>query len=673
MSTYDYGFFEALTGPMQAAGDIQGQREKRKMQQMQMMQQQRQMDLQEVERKKAMQSQLSSAQQAAQQLLYTKNNFSRNKDVDDFRNWHKDLSGWADIQEVLRSHGSVANAQISGNLDYLVAEYKAKLLDNPISRRVNKNKASLELYKSYQLDEGGNDKFLTRLSNTRFNAFVNEETDNFLFTGGRADYLDESTKARYQSDKIDLEEVLRDNYSAVWTDIAREQQLTDKEAANLSDVDMLSWLEAELHHKDGYFGEKVLYGEKEMDLDFGSELKSKLNTTKALGIKQGKDYFSNFNLDKKETFHKYFNKQNMGDDWNGWGGYDPNWQTKSYVGTKAMFAKGTQVASSGRVLTNQGIENTITNLLFNGNDYDSKTRELQDVNTSKMFTSRGSQITQEDQAGNWLTAQFYDAEDEMDFTLNGYFVGMKARAKDGTEIILTDVTNESDRKKLINEYGGLTFEPVILAELIDFDYLSHNDAYYKELDLTDASVLMAMNEAIDPSKMNLVAQQTATYKENLANKDREASRTEAAKQKLSKMLNTPINSVPNLISGYDQTLTVGLGMSGVPAVKIQQVTPMIIADLYVDSQQERTYPHVFNPEEKDPEKLMVAETPGQYMAYSTKILKNGLITGNPAFEGMLKAIKTGEYDVYSQTQINKQNHTSGRRLAKQIIKHQRGH
>ena len=45
MSTYDYGFFEALTGPMQAAGDIQGQREKRKMQQMQLMQQQRQMDL----------------------------------------------------------------------------------------------------------------------------------------------------------------------------------------------------------------------------------------------------------------------------------------------------------------------------------------------------------------------------------------------------------------------------------------------------------------------------------------------------------------------------------------------------------------------------------------------------------------------------------------------------
>jgi len=672
MSTYDYGFFEALTGPMQAAGDIQGQREKRKMQQMQLMQQQRQMDLQEVERKKAMQSQLSSAQQDAQQLLYTKNNFSRNKDIDDFRNWHKDLSGWADIQEVLRNHGSVANAQISGNLDYLVAEYKAKLKDNPISQRVNKNKASLELYKSYQLDEGGNDKFLTRLSKTRFNAFVNEETDNFLFTGGRADYLDESTKARYKSDKIDLEEVLRDNYSAVAVDIAREQQLTQEEMNNLSDVDMLSWLEAELHYKDGYFGENVLFGEKEMDLNFGSELKSKLNATKALGISKGKDYFSNFSLDKGETFHQYYNQKNMGDVFNGWGGYDPNWQTKSYV-DEGFIAQGTQVASGGRILTNPNIENKIINLMFKNNNYDSKNRTIQDVNTAGLFTTRGSQITADDQSGNLLTHLFYDADEEMDYTVNGFFVGMKARAKDGTEIILTDVTSKSDRKKMENEYKDLTFEPAILVELIDKDMISADDAFYKALDLTDASVLMAMNEAIDPAKMNLVAEQTATYEENLANQERQTKRTIASQQRLSKMLNTPIDSVPNLISGYDQTLTVGLGMSGVPAVKIQQVMPLIIADLYVDSQQERTYPYVFNPEEKDPGKQMVAQTPGQYMAYSTKILKNGLITGNPAFEGMLKAIKTGEYDQYSQTQIDKQSHSNGRRLARQIIKHQRGY
>ena len=60
------------------------------------------------------------------------------------------------------------------------------------------------------------------------------------------------------------------------------------------------------------------------------------------------------------------------------------------------------------------------------------------------------------------------------------------------------------------------------------------------------------------------------------------------------------------------------------------------------------------------------------MAYNTKILKEGLISGDPTFEAMLQSIKTGDYDVYSQTQINQQSHTNGRKLAREITKHQRG-
>ena len=139
----DYGFFEALTGPMKAAGQIQAQRDQQKMQQFQMMQQQRQIELAQLEKQKGIQDMLTQSQEAAKMDLYTKNNFSRQKDIDDFRNWHNTMSGWGDIQEILRQHGSVDNARLYGNLDYLLEEYKAKLKDNPVSRRVNKNKIKI--------------------------------------------------------------------------------------------------------------------------------------------------------------------------------------------------------------------------------------------------------------------------------------------------------------------------------------------------------------------------------------------------------------------------------------------------------------------------------------------------------------------------------------------------
>ena len=46
----DYGFFKALTGPMQQAGSIQAQRDAKAMQQMQLEQQQKQQQLQELNR-----------------------------------------------------------------------------------------------------------------------------------------------------------------------------------------------------------------------------------------------------------------------------------------------------------------------------------------------------------------------------------------------------------------------------------------------------------------------------------------------------------------------------------------------------------------------------------------------------------------------------------------------
>ena len=91
----DYEFFEALTGPIQMAGNIQAQRDAQAMQQQQLAQQQRNMELAQLDKNKAMQKQLTISTEAAAIDLYTKNNFSRQKDIDDFRDWHNTMSGWS--------------------------------------------------------------------------------------------------------------------------------------------------------------------------------------------------------------------------------------------------------------------------------------------------------------------------------------------------------------------------------------------------------------------------------------------------------------------------------------------------------------------------------------------------------------------------------------------------
>ena len=106
------------------------------------------------------------------------------------------MSGWEDIQGVLRQHGSVDNARLYGNLDYLLAEYQHKLQNNPVSRRVNKNKASLERFHAYALDTEGNAQFLTQGSRDRYNNYLKGKTDAFIFNGGRADYLDVAQKGQ---------------------------------------------------------------------------------------------------------------------------------------------------------------------------------------------------------------------------------------------------------------------------------------------------------------------------------------------------------------------------------------------------------------------------------------------------------------------------------------------
>ena len=674
----DYGFFEALTGPMQAAGQIQAQRDQRKLQEFQVMQQQRQMELQQLDKQKALQSQLNSATEAARIDLYTKNNFSRQKDMDDFRNWHNTMSGWEDIQAVLKKHGSVDNARLYGNLDYLLEEYKAKLKDNPVSRRVNKNKAGLELYHSYALDKDGNNKFLTGGSRERYKQFLDGTTDNFIFNGPRGDYLDEATKARSISDNINIDDVIAENYSAIMMDMVNDQNPADPQAymQALSDQDIRNWVSKELNYYEsggiGYFGDKALYGEKEIDTEFSTELVRSIDATNKTGVYKGSDFFKF--RDDGISFKNLFDETSA-IDWDRLGGYDKSSEMKNYKGIKAMFAKGRQMVGSGRIFAyNQGLEDQIT-MSWAGNynneaktsKYNSKNRQVNDISMLGLYDSRGHKIQDQDIASMNITGKDLWQESETDdLRLTGYHIALEGKNADGDSFLLTDVSNEEDMNKMREKYKDTTFDYVIVAELIDDDMVSHDDAYYKKIDLGDANVQAAINQNVSAENLNRVKGQMASYEQQAEHQKHAAKRKLSNSVKLQKQLALPDDAAVNqVVSAYDQSLTIGLGMANVPATKIQQVMPMIISDLYVNSRQPREYPIVME-QDGQGKPTMVANNASEYMAYSAQKLKAGLVNNDPSFADMLTAIKTGNYDEYSQSIMKQNNYKQSRNISKSI-------
>ena len=678
----DYGFFEALTGPMQAAGQIQQNRDAIALQKLQQKQQIKNLQLQELNRNQAQQKMLDASTNAALGDLYTKNKFARQKDIDDFRNWHNDLSGWGDIQEVLRRHGSIDNARLNGNLDYLLEEYKAKLKDNPVSRRTNKNKASLELFHSFSLDKDKNGKLITSGSRNRYQQFVDGETDNFIFNGARGDYLDEATKARSISDNINVDDVIADNYNAIIIDMINDQNPADPQAymQGLNDQDIRNWVTKELNYTEdggiGYFGDKAIYGEKAIDTEFSTELVRSLDAVNKTGVYKGSDYFKF--RDDGVSFKENFDITTA-QDWDRLGGYDKGSEMKNYKGMRAMFAKGRQMVGSGRIFANNpDLESAITDSWAGhyGNEdktsrYNPRNRQVNDIQMLGLYDSRGHKIQDQDIGSYWITgAGSWQESETDDLRLTSYHIALEGKNADGDSFLLTDVSNEKDMNKMREQYKDTVFDYVIVAELIDDDAVSHDDAYYKKVNLGDASVQALLNKAVPSEDLNNIKTQMATYEQQAQHKAHAIKRKAANASKLQKQLQLPdAASVDQVVNAYDQTMTIGLGMANVPSRKIQQAMPMIISDLYVASREKREYQFVMSTDAQG-NPTEIANNDSEYMAYSAQKLKHALINNDPKFAGMLEAIKTGDYDTYSQSILNPNTYKTGRNISKSISKYQ---
>ena len=675
----DYGFFKALTGPMQQAGNIQANRDAKAMQQMQLEQQQKQQQLQELDRQKNHQSMFDSSEQAAINDLYTKNGFKRQKDVDDLMDWQKNSSGWGDIQAILQQHGSIDNARIYGNLDYYISEYKSSLANNPISIRAKKNKAALEQFHLIGNDSK-NKHLITQGANARYNDFTSGKIDNFEFYGGRTDYLDQAGKGLSMADQVDIDEVIATNYSAIIKDMINDVNPSNPQewAQGLSNEDIRSWVSKELNYDEtsSFFGGEGVYGDQPINTTFSKEIIRSLDATGSTGIRTGGDFFKV--RDAGSSFKEMFDGT-VATDWDRLGGYDKNTQVKSYKGATPLFAKGTQLVASGRVVANNPkLETAITEILAGdfgdetkSSRYNSQNRELSNVSMNGLYDSRGHHITDDDIGSTWITGSgSWQESESMDLTLSGYHIALEGKGADGNSFLLTDVSNEEDMEKLRAQYKNTVFDYVMVAELIDGDMISADDAYYKKVEMGQTDIQTLMNEAIDAEDLNNVKTQMATYEQELARKQHVIDNKNRNGAIIQKQMNLPdMASVDELVGVYDQSLSIGLGLANIPSNMAQMAIPLLISDLYTESVQPREYPYDMTPNETDPSKKIIANTNQQYMAYTTKNLKKQLVSGSPQVAEMYKAIKEGTYDIYSQSIMPKKTYGQSRKLSKTISKY----
>lgn len=680
----DYGYWSALTGPMQTAGDLQKNREADTLRAIQMMQNIRQQQLAQLDKNQNLQQQLNLASQAAMSDLYTKNKFARQKDIDDFKNWHEASSGWGDIQNLLREYGSVDNARLYGNLDYALEQYKHKLSTNPISLRVNQNKKSLEGYHALALDKDGGAKFLTSGVNARYQQFINGDIDNFIFNGQRSDYLADPDGVKYGGieDNITIDSVISNNYSAIVKDMVEDINPDNVQefVNNLAYDDIKAFVARELNWSEStagvqYFGDQAHYGTKPIDTEFSTELVRALDAVNSAEVFTIQDF-----LDLKEeglTFRDVFNKADKGKirlEFERLGGMSDA-QTEDFGRLKYMIGvKDRQIVASDAIFANDNIKTAITESWageYTGDQagisrYSSKNGMVYGVKTEGLYDDFGHKITQKDIGG--IGAGMWDEVEKMDLKLENYHVALKAVGKNAqgerTSFLLSDTTDyEKDLAKIQKEWSDVQLTQTIVAELRDQDWPTYDETYYKEIDLSDANVQMALNERFPANDLNNVKTQNIEYKKELEHKNYQNKRVDALKSKIVKQLDLPnAASVDQVINAYDQTLSIGLKLANVPNKKVDAVVPLIISDLYVNSRQPREYPFKIDSE-------TTANNPTEYMAHMAKKFKFGL--QNNQIPGLLEAINKGPsaYDEWRKRNLDDKSYKQTSILSRNLAKY----
>jgi hypothetical protein len=677
------GFYNAFLGDTSTAGSFAENRKAKQIKAMQQEMQMQQMQQKQSQDMAALQQQINIAEESAKGILYMNKNFARNKDVDDFENWHKTSSIYPKIKETLRKYGSVAKAKAYGDLDLMIEQYRQEIQDNPISKRANQNMNSLTAYQNLALTD--DKKHLLSVNNRqRFQDYREGKTDEFYFSGELGDYVDLAQKSAYGDQNIDLEDLLNSNRMRIQTDMTMDLQLSSEEGAALQDDEMLAWLKKNTKHETfgetSYFNGKAVYGSKEFDTSFSQDILTNLASAKTFGdsgysVVDGNSYFKM--RDDGMTYDQMFGEyESM--EWMTMGGVDHSQKMKSYIDDWSPFSKDTKMVGSSAIFVDPVYRQGVTESVFGNfegteeSKYNPKTNMVSDVNTAGLYDKYGHKILGDDTVDDAEWNTLWNEAESMDLELLNYHVGLEGTNKKGESFLLTDVGNESDRDKLREQYGDVVFKQVVIAEMRDSDLGPDNDDYYyKKVNLADPNLQIKLNEKFNSEGRNKIKKDMLSTQTRLAEQQYFEGKKAANRTKLVARLNLPTDaSLDQFVGAYDKTISVGLKTNNVSNKNIQTAMPLLMSQLYVESQQPRSYGKdgIAMKNTKD-EVIGYAKNSSEYMAYRTKLFTEGLAEGK--FEDMLNAINqgTGAFASYLEANNNKKDFKNIKQLTKDIIKH----
>ena len=688
----DFGYYSALLGPLKTAGNLGQQRQRNELQAFQLLNTVRNQQIQNFKTNQAFQNQLNTAEEAAKKTLFAsvgegENNkftYGRKKDIDDFKAWMHENSSFEDIKNILKKYnGNVMNAKLYGNLDHYMAQYKQQLQNNPIQQRTQKNLQNLKSFYKHALDKDGNARLLTKQTLQNFDAFNKGEIDNFQFHGLRGDYLpgnDKAFKAKYgeleAGQNLTAETIVALNQGAILKDMMNDyygsdlspQEYQEKASAFTNEM-MIAYVNKELGGEMSatgvqYFNGVPLYGVKEPQVAMSQRIYKAMEAMKAISPTTVEDYYSGLEkgLTAKNRFY-YGQDGKVFAEFESLGGVEEG-SAPDKVGALNPFVKNRQLSASDKVFADPNIEAAVTeswapkrrldgNLFKAGQDkyvsqYDRYKKKIKNFNPIGSYNDSGTLIQQDDQG-------LFGEETSINAKLNGYFIGYKVSGKvNGMPESFLLFDSKENTEKILANYKDSVIEPVLLAELYDFELV--NDYYYKEVDLSNNVIAAAIDERLPSENLKqaaisrISADQQIEFNANLEDK------TQRLKNKLTKSLELPEGSdVDQFMNMSDKNLSVSLRLNDVPTNVINSVMPYIIGDLYSNAKADRQYPVVMS-RDANGSPVDVANNQNEYLQLSTKLFYNSI--SNPNNRDMLESIKQGPsaYDQWRQRNMPKKDY-----------------
>jgi len=637
----DYGFWSTLSTGYKSAQDRKSQRDSESLKELQYMQMLQQQQTQRINQQNAVQQQIQQAEATATQILNS--SFGRQKDVDDMKAWHSEHSGWGDIKNVIQQYnGDYTQARLYGNLDYYINQYKMNINNpdadptkgNPILRRVANNKANLTNFTAAAQDSE-TQKLIMPGDHDRYNAFINGETDEFDYRGMRGDWDITTMMADVDMGKeIDLDTFYAHNMSAILTDMSKDTGMDIGTLQNNPEA-VKTWVKSALN----WTGEPV-YGEKEVETSYVNQFQSNIDEIPSLlaeykgstGAFTLSDVFAmeeKYGGDNKSAF-AYLLEGRSGEDgeaysdvWQMLGGYDAQSQPHSKLGGANVFA-GHQLMSSGRIITDPAIQTSVMKAHY-GDKYFADGQMVNNIDVKGLYTETGTMVTDDDISGTWwergievggttgvsgligggpvvgavagvvgfgsgaLGFNPFGEGEQMDLKYNGTYLGFRVRGLDSqtgeqTSFLITRDTDESDIKKIKEQYGNMPVEVVMINELIDTDYTTSDDMYFDVIDINNISFRQQMDATTDSESLSKVYNESLSYETKQKNDAFYLKRKTALTQELADIYtegNTEI--LPQVANTYKSSIETSLVVGGVSAEQSNLTSPIIMSWLLTEA------------------------------------------------------------------------------------------